>query len=104
MEDYNEVMETVETDIDTDTNDDDLSTTTQEQGDTPMGAIAIVAGAVVTLTGAIVFVAKNHERIGRAVRSGFAAAKLAFRDNGDEEVTDVKVEFATDDESHESKK
>lgn len=104
MEDYNEVMETVETDVDTDINDDDLSTTTQEQGDIPMGAIAIVAGAVVTLTGAIAFVAKNHKRIGRAVRSGFAAAKMAFRDNGDEEVTDDKVEFVTDDKSRESKK
>lgn len=104
MEDYNEVMETVETDVDTDINDDDLSTTTQEQGDIPMGAIAIVAGAVVTLTGAIVFVAKNHKRIGRAVRSGVAAAKMAFRDDEDGEVTDVKVEFVTNDESHEPKK
>lgn len=104
MEDYNEVMETVETDVDTNTNDDDLSTATQEQGDIPMGAIAIAAGAVVTLTGAIVFVAKNHKRIGRAVRSGIAAAKWAFRDNGDGEVTDVKVEFVTTDESQESKK
>ena len=104
MEDYNEVMETVETDIDTDTNDDDLYTTTQEQDDIPMGAIAIVAGAVVTIAGAVVFVAKNHKRIGRAVRSGFAAAKMAFRDNGDEEVTDVKVEFVTTDESQNSKK
>ena len=97
-------METVETDIDTDTNDDDLYTTTQEQDDIPMGAIAIVAGAVVTIAGAVVFVAKNHKRIGRAVRSGFAAAKMAFRDNGDEEVTDVKVEFVTTDESQNSKK
>lgn len=104
MEDYNEVMETVETDFDTDTNDDDLSTTTQEQDNIPMGAIAIVAGAVVTLTGAIVFVAKNRKRIGRAVRSGFAAAKLAFGDDVDGEVTNVKVEYVTTDESQESKK
>lgn len=104
MEDYNEAMETVETDVDTITNEDDLSTTTQEQDDIPMGAIAIVAGAVVTITGAVVFVAKNHKRIGRAVRSGFAAAKWAFRDDVDGEVTDVKVEFVTDDESQESKK
>lgn len=104
MEDYNEVMETVETDVDTDTNEDDLSTTTQDQGDIHVGAIAIVAGAVVTITGAVVFVAKNHKRIGRAVRSGITAAKWAFRDNGDGEVTDVKVEFVTTDESQESKK
>nr|DAE25238.1 MAG TPA: YtxH-like protein [Siphoviridae sp. ctWWc42] len=47
----------------------------EEQPSTPGGLLAFAIGGAAALIGGVIYVAKNHKRLGRAVSAGVGAAR-----------------------------
>lgn len=53
----------------------DICVSEEQQSNTPGGLLAFAIGGAAALIGGVIYVAKNHKRIGRAVSAGVGAAR-----------------------------